>query len=260
MEHEYYGLEDVMKKLHKSKSTVLREAKAGLIPSELEKGKLKGRRYPKSAIDVLAELDSEKIAKKKKPHFEFSLSTPSDLWAELMLRQKLFGEKDVVSSYKRLMQWRISNEEIFASIKEDGQLVAFSSLVPLGEVIIRELIEGKITEIDIPLSAIKQWTEPQLSVYIVSFVAQPDSDKEKTRYRGMQLIRNTVKWALDIHNQYNIKDWYTISADKEGQKLLKRLGFTEIGGASDGEKKGYYLKDSAKPTRFVSMFLKEAER
>lgn len=259
MEQEYYGLEDVMKKLHKSKSTVLREAKSGLIPSELEKGKLKGRRYPKSAIDVLADLDSEKIAKKKKPHFEFSLSTPNDLWSELKLRQKLFGKTDVASSYKQLMQWRISNDEIFASIKEDGQLVAFVSLLPLEEVIVRELIEGKIKETDIPLSAIKQWTEPQLSVYVLNFVVEPDSDREKTRYRGMQLIRSTIKWALDIHDEYDIKDWYCISASKEGQTLLKRLGFNEIATLSDGEKKCYSLKDSAKPTRLVSMFLKEEE-
>ena len=43
MSDQYYTLEEVMKQLGKSRSTVLRDAKEGLIAYELEEGKTKGR-------------------------------------------------------------------------------------------------------------------------------------------------------------------------------------------------------------------------
>jgi len=67
MSDQYYTLEEVMKKLEKSRSTVLREAKAGLIPFEIEEGKTKGRLYPKQAIDVLAEIQHQKKKIRRHP-------------------------------------------------------------------------------------------------------------------------------------------------------------------------------------------------
>ena len=58
--NNYYALEEVMHLLNKSKSTVLREAKSGEIPSILEPGKQRGRQYPKKAIDVLVERQKKK--------------------------------------------------------------------------------------------------------------------------------------------------------------------------------------------------------
>src|SRR5437016_4376872 len=104
MEQDYYSLEEVMKKLAKSKSTVLRDAKAGLIPSEIEEGKKKGRRYPKEAIDVLAEIELEKRSRNKTPHLVFSPSTPNDLWAEVSIGKELYGEDDIVP-FKQLLKW-----------------------------------------------------------------------------------------------------------------------------------------------------------
>ena len=254
MSSRYYTLEEVMQKLGKSRSTVLREAKAGLIPSELEKGKTKGRRYPKAAIDALTEIKQAKEKGKKTPKFVYSPSTPNDVWAEVGIGTALYGEDDIVP-FKRLLEWREINDEIFMSLKENGKVIAYSSLIPLEEEVILSLIEDKIRERDIPDSAIKHWTDPQLSVYIASVTVNPTGDKEVDTRRGWMIVRHTLKWALSLDRQFNIANWYGIGATKEGQALFDDLGFSEIVSLYNGERKGYKVRDIKQPTRLITMLI-----
>jgi predicted DNA-binding transcriptional regulator AlpA/uncharacterized protein YuzE len=254
MSNQYYTLEEVIQKLEKSRSTVLREAKAGLIPSEFKEGKTKGRRYPKAAIDALAEIKQVKEKGKKAPKFVYSPSTPNDLWTEVRIGTQLYGEDDIVS-FKRLLEWREINDEIFMSLKENGKVIAYSSLMPLEEEVVLSLIEDKIREQDIPDSAIKQWTALQLSVYIASVTANPTGEKEVDTRRGWMIIRHTLKWALSLDRQFNIVNWYGIGATKEGQMLFENLGFSEIASLYNGERKGYKIRDIKEPTRLITKLI-----
>src|SRR5207244_3501036 len=56
VEERYYKPEDVMKLLGISKATLNRRAEDGTVPSELEEGKKRGRKYPKEAIDAHVKL------------------------------------------------------------------------------------------------------------------------------------------------------------------------------------------------------------
>jgi predicted DNA-binding transcriptional regulator AlpA len=254
MNSDYYSLEEVMNKLGKSRSTVLREAKAGLIPSEIQAGKTKGRRYPKAAIDALVEIRQAKEKSKKVPKFVYSPSTPNDLWAEVKIGAQLYGEDDIVP-FKKLLEWREVNDEMFMSLKENGKVIAYASLMPLEEEIISALLEDKMRERDIPSSAIKQWTNPQLTVYIASVTANPTGDKEIDRLRGWMIIKHTLKWALSLDRQFDIANWYGIGATKEGQNLFEELGFEEIISLYNGERKGYKIRDIKQPTRLITKFI-----
>ena len=254
MSNQYYTLEEVMQKLAKSRSTVLREAKAGLIPSEFKEGRTKGRCYPKAAIDVLAEIKQAKEKGKKAPKFVYSPSTPNDLWAEVRIGTQLYGEDDIVP-FKRLLEWREINDEMFMSLKENGKVIAYSSFMPLEEEVILSLIEDKIRERDIPDSAIKQWTDPQLSVYIASVMASPTGEKEVDTRRGWMIIRHTLKWALSLDRQFTIVNWYGIGATKEGQMLFENLGFSETVSLYNGERKGYTIRDIKEPTRLITKLI-----
>lgn len=254
MSNQYYMLEEVIQKLGKSRSTVLREAKAGLIPSEFKEGKTKGRRYPRAAIDALAEIKQAKEKGKKAPKFVYSPSTPNDLWAEVSIGIHLYGEDDIVP-FKRLLEWREINDEIFMSLKENGKVIAYSSLMPLEEEVILSLIEDKIRERDIPDNAIRQWTDPQLSVYIASVTVNPTGDKEVDTRRGWIVIRHTLKWALSLDRQFNIVNWYGIGATKEGQALFEDLGFSEIASLYNDERKGYKIRDIKQPTRLITKLI-----
>ena len=255
MSKNYYSLEEVMQKLDKSKSTVLRDAKAGLIPFEIEEGKKKGRRYPKPAIDALVEMMQTRESDEKTSKYVFSPSTPNDLWAEIKIGTELYGEDDIVS-FKKLLAWREINDEIFMSLKENGNVIAYSSLMPLAEEVILSLIEDKIREQDIPDNAIKQWTDSHLDVYISSLTVTSTGEKEKDRKRGLIILRHTMKWALSLDRQFDIRNWYGIGATKKGQNLFESLGFTEIVSLYNGERKGYHLEDIKASVQLISKILK----
>ncbi len=253
MSDQYYTLEEVMKKLKKSRSTIIRETNAGKIPSE---GKKRNRHYPKEAIDAIAEIQQEKERGKKTSRFVFSPSTPNDLWAEVAIGRNLYGEDDIVP-YKQLLEWHEVNDEMYMSIKENETVVAYSSLMPLEQNVILALLEDRIRERDIPLTAIRQWTDPGLSVYVASITVKPSGSLQKDRELGRMLIKHTVKWALSLDRQSDIKNWYGIGATKEGQYLFERLGFAEIVALHAGKRKGYYLADVKKPVKLIDMVLKK---
>jgi hypothetical protein len=255
MSDQYYTLEEVMKKLKKSRSTVIREANAGKLPSEGEK---RNRHYPREAIDAIAEIQQGKERDKELPRFVFSPSTPNDLWAEVAIGRSLYGEDDIVP-YKQLLEWREVNDEIYMSIKENGKVVAYTSLMPLEQDIILALLDDKFRERDIPLTAIRQWTDPGLSVYVASITIKPSGNSQKDRELGGILIRHAVKWALSLDRQSDIKNWYGIGATKEGQHLFERLGFTEIVSLYNGKRKGYRIEDVKQPVKLINQILRETK-
>lgn len=254
MSNQYYSLEEVIQILGRSRSTVLREAKAGLIPSEIEEGKTKGRLYPKAAIDALSEIKQAKEKGKKAPKFVYSPSTPNDLWAEVKIGTQLYGDNDIVP-FKKLLEWREINSELFMSLKENSKVIAYSSLMPLEEEVILSLLEDKIRERDIPDSAIKQWTDPQLSVYVASVTANPTGNKEIDTKRGWMIIRHLLKWALSLDRQFTIASWYGIGTTKEGQALFENLGFSTIVSLYNGERKGYKIQDIKQPIQLITKFI-----
>ncbi len=260
MNAEYYTAEEAMKELKKPRSTFFKEVENGLIPSELEEGRQRGRRYPKSAIDVLAKrLYAPKSKDKKPTHLIFSPSNVADLWTEVQIGTELYGADDIVS-FDTLLEWRDINDEMFMNLKDQGQVVGYSSLMPLDEKTLIPLLQDKIREQDIPLKAIKQWIDPQISVYIATVTIRPSGKKSQDKERGRFLIRQTVKWALSLNRQFNIKNWYGIGATKEGQHLFNSLGFEEITSLYDGERKGYKIEDIKQPVKLINGLLAEMDR
>ena len=256
---EYYTADEAMQKLKKPRSTFFKEVEDGLIPFELEEGRQRGRRYPKQAVDVLAQRQSRTRNRDKGPtHLVFSPSTVADLWAEVQIGISLYGEDDIVP-YEKLLEWRDTNDEIFMSVKDQGQVVAYANFMPLDESVILPLLHDKLRERDIPIRAIRQWTDPEISVYAASITVRPTGNQKTDTERGRFLIRNTLKWALAINRQSDVKNWYSIGATKEGQHILESLGFSEIISLYGGEHKGYLLKDLKQPKGLMNKLLKEMD-
>lgn len=258
MTSQYYTVEEAMKKLNKPRSTFFREVENGLIPFELEEGRQRGRRYPREAIDVLAKRQQLRHKDTGPTHLVFTPSSPADMWAEIQIGTNLYGANDVVP-YEKILEWRDINDEMHKSVKDQGRVVGYSCFMPLEESIMLPLLEDKIRERDIPNSTIKQWTDPQLSVYVSSVTVKPSGSTKIDRDVGAFLIRQTVKWALSLYRQFDIKNWYGIGATPEGQRLFESLGFTEIVSVHGSQRKGYKLEDVAHPAKIISRFLKVIE-
>lgn len=251
MEDRYYTAEEVMRLLNISKATLNRRAEDGTIPSELEEGRKRGRKYPKEAIDAHVKL----LKPKNKTKLTFGLTTNNELWASYQNHFRLYNVEDIVP-YARLLEWREVNEDIFMSAREGGKRIAGVTMIPLAEDVIKSLIDGKIQERNIEPWAIRSWSDKNLTVYIPSISIHHTGDKQRDRERGHFIIRSAIRWAISLDRQYDIKKWYAIAATPEGEKLVKHLGFEKI----PGKRNAYVLTDLRKAAKPIRAFMAALEQ
>jgi hypothetical protein len=255
VEPTYIEAKEAMKVLDMPSTTFYREVEAGSIPHTLTKGKKRGMLFPKEAIELHAQM--RKRSKRKPVHHAFTRATNADIWTAIENSRRIYGEDDIIP-YRKVLEWREINEEMTMSIKEDGQFVGCSTFIPLDERIIPDLIYDKIREHNIPNWAIKKWTDPKLSVYMASIAIISSGDINLDRERGMFLLRHTIKWAIMLSHQYDIKNWYGIGVTPVGQTILEELGFKEVVSLEDGERKGY-IQNNLHKSKLINKFIAEME-
>lgn len=240
-----------MKLLGVSKATLNRRAEDGTIPSELEEGRKRGRKYPKEAIDAHVKL----LKRKETAPRTFGSATNSELWASYQNHFGLYEPEDIVS-YDRLLEWREANYDIFMSAREGNKRIAGVTMMPLEEDVIQALINEEIREQNIPSEAIREWSDKNLTVYIPSISVHHTGNRQTDKERGLFIIRSAIKWALLLDKQYDIKKWYAIAATPEGKKLVEHLGFEKVSGKRDA----YLLTDLKKATKPIIAFIDRLEQ
>ncbi len=255
MEATYITAKEAMEILDLPMTTFYREVEAGNIPYKLDKGKKRGMLFPKEAIELHAQM--KKKSKKRAVHHAFTRATNADIWTAVENARRIYGEEDIIP-YRKVLQWREINDEMTMSIKEDGQFVGCTTFIPLDEHIIHDLIYDKIRERNIPTWAIKKWTDPRLSIYIASIAIEESGDINLDRERGMFLLRHTIKWAITLSHQYDIKNWYGVGTTPVGQTILGVLGFQEIVSLEEGDRKGYMLSN-LQNSKLINQFIAEME-
>jgi hypothetical protein len=251
MERKYYQPEEVMNLLGISKATLNRKAGNGSIPSELEEGRKRGRKYPKEAIDAHVRL----LKPKDKTKLTFGPTTNSELWASYQNHFNMYEVEDIVT-YDRLLEWREANYNIFMSARDGGKRIAGVTIMPIEEDVIKSLIDEEIREQDIQSWAIKEWSDKDLNAYIPSISIHHTGDDQKDKERGHFIIRSAIRWAISLDRQYDIKRWYAIAATPEGEKLVKHLGFERI----EGKRNAYLLIDLKKATKPIRAFIDKLEQ
>ncbi len=250
-EGDFYTAEEAMEILGMAKTTFYEEVNAGNIPYVIEKGRKRGKKFPKEAIHVHAQL----LKRGKDIHRTFERATNADLWTAIEYNKELYGSDDIIN-YKKALEWKERNSEIFMMMKEGNELAGTVTFVPLEESTIEALINDKIRERNIPLWAIRKWNEPELSVYIPTISIFPSGSKITDKGRGRSLICFTLRWALALNRQYDIKNWYAIGTTPEGVHLLQKLGFRLI----KGTREGYILEDMKTAVPVIKDFLQEENR
>jgi len=253
MENRYYKPEEVMELLGISKSTLNRKAEKGEIPSELEEGRKRGRKYPKEAIDAHVKL--LKAKNKSKARLTFGPATNSELWASYQNHFRLYEREDIVS-YDKLLEWREANQEIFMSARENGKRIGGVTIIPLDEDVINSLINGEIREQNIHPWSIRKWSEGNITAYIPSISIHHTEIDQIDRERGHFVIRSAIRWALSLDRRYDIKKWYAIAATTEGRKLVEHLGFQKV----EGKRDAYVLTDLKKATKPIRSFIEKLEQ
>lgn len=255
MEVEYINAKEAMKILGMATTSFYREVEAGNIPHVIDKGKKRGMKFPKEAIELHARM--QKKAKRKPVHHSFTRATNADIWIAIENARRIYGEDDIIP-YKKVLEWREVNDEMTMCVTEDGQFVGATTFIPLDERIAHDLLYDKVRERNIPNWAIKKWTDPKLSVYIASIAIEASGDINIDRERGVFLLRHTIKWAIMLSHQYDIKNWYGVGTTPVGQSILETLGFKEITSLENGDRKGYTL-ENFRSSILINKFIAEME-
>jgi len=253
MNNQDYTAKEAMKILGKTQATFYREVKAGLIP---HKGKRPNMRFPKEAIDVLADLGPIEEEDHK---LSVTPITIADLWEAKEISTSPYGEENDVP-FKTVMEWKKVNNEMGISLKENNKLVGWTTFLPLDEKIAIALITDQMKEKDIAPRFIKKWIDNKISVYIPVIEVVPSGNKYTDIKRGTFLLRKTIKWAVILSIQYDIKNWYAIGATEDGQAILEALGFTKIHETEDGKEKGYVIETITKPVKLISRTVREIQK
>jgi hypothetical protein len=250
MSEDDYNAKEAMGRLKLPQTTFYRKVKEGHIPY---KGRRPNLRFPREAIDAIAEIDSEEEVVDE---LLFKLSTRSDIWTKRKIIKDTYGIEEAVP-FKTVLAWRKRNEKTFMQVNKGNQILGWTTFLPLEEDIIIALIEDKIKEEDIPPEAVRKWDDQQISVYISTLQVVETTNEERNKAVAAFLIKKTIKWALDLRVQYDVKNWYAIGTSRAGQTLLEALGFKQITSLDGGKRKGYRLDDIAKPAKLLKHFLRK---
>lgn len=250
MEKEYYTADEAMKLLGKAKTTFYKEVEEGIIPSVIEKGRKRGRKFPKEAVDTHVKLQQHANEVPR----TFIKATNADLWTAIEYDRELYGEEDIIS-YRRALEWRNINADIFMMLKEGPELAGTTTFIPLDENVILALLNDKIRERNIPDWAIRSWNEAALSVYIPTISIFPTESRVKNAGRGRSLLCYTLRWAISLNRLYDIKSWYAMATTKEGLHLVQELGFKRVAGAREG----YILENIESMMPIIKNILKRLE-
>lgn len=224
---------EAMAMLKKEKSAFYEGAKQGVYPSVKVKGRLL---FPREAIEVLASLEAP-----EESGLHFQRATNADIWERSQRNLKIYGPEDMIS-YQRALEWRKQNGDICMSVYDGPVMCGGVVVMPVDEPVILALCHDEMRERDIPLSAIRKWTDKQLSVYLPTISIIPSGDARLDAKRGAFLIKSAIRWCVSLHVQYDVKNWYGIGVTPEGQAILEALGFQCFLTMEDGERKSYKLE------------------
>lgn len=247
IETNEYTAKEAMQILKKSSTTFYREVQEGKIP---HKGKRPNMRFPKEAIDALAELE----AKEEEPKLLFKLSTIADAWTKQEITRQPYPDEDAVP-FKTVVAWRKANDEISMHVECKGKILGWTTFLPLDENISKALINDQIKEKDIPVTSIKKWSDRNISVFIPIIEVVPSGNQKRDKVVGAFLIKKTIQWAISLMIQYDVKSWYANGVSPEGQAILEALGFTQVTSFDNGERKGYTLVGNFTHARLISQFV-----
>jgi hypothetical protein len=158
------------------------------------------------------------------------------------------------------MKWQKVNPDTTMSAKDGETLFGSTTILPIDEEVIWSVSRDEIRENHIPESAIKKWTEPNLSAYILTISIIKSGDAALDTKRGAFLIKNTIRWAISLQLQHDIKNWYGVGVTPKGQALLEALGFKNTLSLYNDTRKAYQLDNIMKRSKMLKAFLGRVDR
>lgn len=228
--NHYYTASQAQVILGLSKAMFFRKVQEGFIPKIVLPGMKQGV-YPKRDIDAIAKsinmlfVPNEKVV--------FSKSRPADQLEEMNIGIRCFGS-DFITPLAERIAFQQKSDFTFHSLKVDGHVVGYISMFRFPGCFLDDLLTGRKVEIDITVNDMEPFVrlEP-FTIYIDVIAVDPSLPTHiQHLYAGFLVARTIDLLANLIANGYQITHVYTVTSTKEGDDLVKKLGFRPLEGKS----------------------------
>lgn len=228
---KFYTASEAQEVLDMSKAEFHRRVKQGRIPKHTPPG-MKHGVYPKAEIDALAR--SMSVVYEQHDKFLFSKSTISEQEQEMQIGIRCFG-KDFITPLQERIEFQQKSEFTFWSLKVQGRgVVGYISTFRFPEDFLDDLLTGRKIEHDITLGEVLPFKrlEP-FDVYIDVLATDPNIEPRlRSLYAGVLIYRFADAMLNLIGNGYFIRNFFTVTATQEGDRIVREAGFTLMEGKS----------------------------
>ena len=232
LSEQYYTASEARKVLGLSEFTFQYWVRAGKIKKVILPGKKQGS-YPKRDIDALALALTQVFEHGETGKFEFSRSTPGDQVEEMDIGVRCFGSEFITPLPERIA-FQQKSEFTFWSLKVFGRVVGYVSVFRFPPEFLDDILTGRRIEREITIKEVLPFTRGEpFNVYIDVMAVDPRlPHHEHNLYAGIIVSRFTDVILNLRANGYQIEKLYTVSATKEGDNLIRRVGFQLMEGKS----------------------------
>jgi len=237
-ERDYYTAEEAKQILGMAHATFFRAVRDGDIP----KYKSQRGKYPKDFIDAMASAQrmvAEHLKYLGVPHFNFSKSTPAQQEEEMRIGIACFGSEFITPLDLRIA-FQMKNPYSFWSLKRYDpatshyRVMGYISMFRFPPEFQDDILTGKHIEIDITLNEVLRFEKGvPFSIYIDVLATDPELPEGLRSWYGWLVVKNFVNEILNLlANGFQIETLYTVTATKEGDNLVRKLGFQLMKGKS----------------------------
>jgi MerR HTH family regulatory protein len=227
LNRQFYTAKEAQDKLGLTKARFHKWVRQGLIPRVILPGMKQGM-YPRRDIDALVLSMST-----QQEDFVFSASSPADQVEEMNLAYEYF-ERGAVFSLAERIAFQQKCRFTFHSLKVRSVVVGYISMFRLPERFLDDLLTGRKIEREITVENVLPFVrlEP-FSVYIDVIAVNAHLPRHLHRlYAGIMIYRFIDLLYHLLLNDYQITELYTLPGTKDGEKVLKKLGFQYMEGKS----------------------------
>ncbi len=243
----YYTMAQVKKILGISNDALYNYVENGALERVIPPGKKQGL-YRRSQVDQLARdlqvflstRDERKTIFRKAEKADMPACIEVFMASHPRVQQQRLATSEVV--LKMRLSWLDKNPDLFYVVEHDGEIVGFTSIIPLKPEKIREVLDSSDLIMNIDPEEIDEFKPGKpLHVYIATMRTKPNISRLEKRSYGVRLIGGLISTIIDmLENGVNICAFYAKSEAVDGIRVLKHMGFTEI--PSVTESKNYILK------------------
>lgn len=237
-DQEFYTAAEARKVLGLTEATFFWRVRQGQIPKVIPPGRRQAG-YPKKAIDALAQ--AMHILFESQEHMVFSRSNLLEQEQEMNIGIACFGSEFITPLPERIA-FQLKSEYTFWSLKVDGRVVGYVSLFRFPPEFLDDLLTGRRIEREITIREVLPFTRHEpFSIYIDVMAVDPQQPHHlRNLYAGI-IVSRFANVILDLRaNGYQIEKLYTVTATKEGDRLVKKAGFHLMAGKSQADGRTAY--------------------